>query len=101
MTDANGNRVSGETVTLSSGGSMTDNDDGTYTGTVTSTTTAGNRTITATDGSIFGAGDADPDAGAGGERRAVVEPDLDRRQWDVDFDRDGDRHRRQWQSRPR
>ena len=58
VTDANGNPISGETVTLSSGatnfGSMSDQGDGTYTSTVTSTTTAGNRTFTATDGSISG-----------------------------------------------
>ena len=67
VTDANGNGVAGETVTLSSGGSMTDQGDGTYTGTVTSTTTAGPRTITATDGAISGQATLDADRGTCGD----------------------------------
>jgi adhesin/invasin len=54
--DAEGHPLSGEPLALSSGatdlGSMTDQGGGTYTASVTSTTTAGNRTITATDGTV-------------------------------------------------
>jgi adhesin/invasin len=56
VTDANGNPVTGETVTLSSdgdtapadSGATTNNGDGTYTGTVVSSTTAGQDIVTAT-----------------------------------------------------
>ncbi|MDA8280428.1 MAG: Ig-like domain repeat protein, partial [Actinomycetota bacterium] len=60
VTDANGNPVAGDTVTLTSSDTgqaitpapMTDNGDGTYSATVTSSTAAGTATITATDTSV-------------------------------------------------
>ncbi len=59
VTDAHDNRVAGQTVTFSAPGnqpigSVTDNGDGTYSATVTSTTKAGDYMITAHDGSLTG-----------------------------------------------
>ena len=59
VTDANDNTISGEPVTLATDGgqqisAVTDHGDGTYTATVTATTTAGNSQLTATDGSLSG-----------------------------------------------
>ncbi len=57
--DANGNPVVGDTVAITtdgdaSVGSVTDNGDGTYSATVTSSTTADDETITAIDGEVSG-----------------------------------------------
>ena len=55
--DAGGNPLAGETVVFSTSGdlafgSITDNDDGTYTVMITASTTPGDETITVTDGSV-------------------------------------------------
>jgi subtilisin family serine protease len=60
VTDAHGNPLSGETVSFTASdpgitfSSVTDHQDGTYTATVTSSTTAGQVTLTAHDRSTFG-----------------------------------------------
>jgi subtilisin family serine protease len=60
VTDAHGNPMSGETVSFTASdpgitfGSVTDHQDGTYTATVTSSTTAGQVTLTAHDRSMSG-----------------------------------------------
>src|SRR5207249_3294927 len=69
VTDAFSNPVSGDTVTFSTSGdvtfgSTTDNGDGTYSATFTSSTTAGDETITGHDGLITGTATLHEHAGA-------------------------------------
>jgi hypothetical protein len=59
VTDAYGNRRAGDTVTITSSGdvdiaAVTDNGDGTYDATITASVTAGDETITASDGDATG-----------------------------------------------
>src|SRR5207249_4071052 len=69
VTDAHSNPVAGETITFSTSGdvtfgSTTDNGDGTYSATITSSTTAGDETITGHDGLITGTATLHEHAGA-------------------------------------
>ena len=91
VTDARGNPITGDHLSFSSSdagvhvGSVTDNGDGTYTATLTSSTTAGTPTITATDSSagVSGQTTLTRSRGTGGTRCALVEPEHDRRERDL------------------
>ncbi len=102
--DANGNLVKGDTVAITSSdagehvGTTTNNGDGTYSATITSSTTVAPATITATDTSVTpnvsGNRDVDADRRSGEQRDGCAEPGVDPGQRHVDVRRDGDGHRR-------
>src|SRR5205085_2397733 len=73
VTDAFSNPVAGDTVTFTTSGdvtfgSTTDHGDGTYTATITASTTAGDETITGHDGLITGTATLHEHAGAAADR---------------------------------
>src|SRR5207245_7381796 len=81
VTDAHISPVAGETVTFSTSGdvtfgSTTDNGDGTYSATITSSTTAGDETITGHDGGITGTATLHEHAGAAAHLSLSLSPDT-------------------------
>src|SRR5207237_6788189 len=81
VTDAFSNPVSGDTVTFSTSGdvtfgSTTDNGDGTYTATITASTTPGDETITGYDGLITGTATLHEHAGAAAHLSVSLSPDT-------------------------
>src|SRR2546427_634232 len=81
VTDAFSNPVAGDTVTFSTNGdvtfgSTTDNSDGTYSATITSSTTAGDETITGHDGLITRTATLHEHAGAAAHLSVSLTPDT-------------------------
>ena len=101
---AGANPVSGDTVTFSSSdsaekiGPVTDNKNGTYTATITSSKTVGSATITAVDGSVSpgvsGQATLTQTAGSGVECGRAAFARFDRGERDLDEHRNRDRGRR-------
>src|SRR5206468_1403672 len=78
---AGNNPVAGDTVTFSTSGdvtfgSTTDNGDGTYSATITASTTAGDETITGHDGLITGTATLHEHAGAAAHLSVSLTPDT-------------------------